>query len=553
MSLTFLSQRPLLPLPPLLIAGMLCLAFCASASAATAPKPHPPAAHGKPAEQVHTAQIPFDYNRVLMPYIVVQVSINGQPPLPFVVDTGSGGALLFIEPWAAQKLGLPLLAVDKDQFVPGQGQKTLTSTLIKTMKIVGTDEDKSLNLTFNNAADTKKETPFQVVSVIGFVGDKYQGPPPAGIIPSNLLSLPNMVWQIDFQRRLLILTQKMKDWKPVTGSVVVPLHRHSNYAYSLSVVLAADRSLQFLLDTGSPVTSIQNSAALSIFGEQSAKEVGDNPNRMFLYDVMLLPRFQIGSLVEPNVTIWENSGEAVTSSANIIGMDFLSRFLVTLDLGENKMYLKRRSDYALQAAPEATSEVRLEKRAGQYAAAWVAPGSPADLAGLHAGDLIKKADGQPLGALPFPAARNLLDGFEGTTAKLEVRTDRGKESALSFSRSKKFPGHRHALLGVSLDWVQGELLVSGVATGDPLEHALKWGDDLYSVNGVPVAKMTMDEAFRQLERPDVALQVWRDTDKTWQELHLAPLPAQTQVLSGPLPAVNRYSFDARKGWTAAPL
>jgi len=544
---------PRMLLSSLFVVGLTCSAFCGVVSAAKAPKPRAQPAHGKSAGLGRTAQIPFAYDRVLMPYIVVQVSINGQPPLPFVVDTGSGGALLFVEPWAAQKLGLPLLAVDKDQFVPGQGQKTLTSTLIKTMKIVGTNEDNSLNLTFNTPADTKKETPFQVVSVIGFVGDKYQGPPPAGIIPSNLLSLPNMVWQIDFQRRLLILTQKMKDWKPAAGSVVVPLHRHSNYAYSLSVALAANKNLEFLLDTGSPTTSIQNSAALAIPGEQSAKEAGGDPNRMFFYDVMLLPQFQIGSLVEPNVTIWENSGEAVTSSANIIGMDFLSRFLVTLDLGENKIYLKRRSDYALQAAPEATSEVRLEKRLGQYASASVAPGSPADLAGLRAGDFIKKVDGHTLDALPFPAARNLLDGFEGATAKLEVRTVGGKESTLSFPRSKKFPGHRHALLGISLDWVQGNLMVSGVAAGSPLEHILKWGDNLYFVNDVPVAKMTMDEAFQQLERPDVSLQVWRATDKTWQELHIAPLPTQTQVLTGPLPAVKRYSFDATMGWTVAPL
>lgn len=543
---------PRMLLSSLLVFGMTC-STCGAVAAANVSRPRALSGHGGRAEQVRTAQIPFDYDRVLMPYIVVQVSINGQPPLPFVVDTGSGGALLFIEPWAAQKLGLPLLAVDKDRFVLGQGQKTLTSTLIKTMKIVGTDQDDSLNLTFNTAADTKKETPFQVVSVIGSVDDKYQGPPPAGIIPSNVLSLPNMVWQIDFQRRLLILTQKMKNWKPPAGSVVVPLHRHSNYAYSLGVALAANKNLEFLLDTGSPTTSIQNSAALAIPGEQSAKEAGGDPNRMFFYDAMLLPRFRIGGLVEPNVTVWENYGEAVTSSANIIGMDFLSRFLVTLDLGENKMYLKRRSDYALQAAPEATSEVRLEKRLGQYASASVAPGSPADLAGLRAGDFIKKVDGHTLDALPFPAARNLLDGFEGATAKLEVRTVGGKESTLSFPRSKKFPGHRHALLGVSLDWVQGNLMVSRVAAGSPLEHALKWGDNLYSVNGAPVTKMTMDEAFRQLERPDMALQVWRATDKTWQDLHIAPLPTQTQVLVGPLPAVNRYSFDAKTGWSVAPL
>jgi hypothetical protein len=76
--------------------------------------------------------------------------------------------------------------------------------------------------------------------------------------------------------------------------------------------------------------------------------------------------------------------------------------------------------------------------------------------------------------------------------------------------------------------------------------------DIYSLNDQLVSKMTMDEAFQQLERPDLVLQVWRSLDKTWQEVHIAPLPAQTQVIAEPLPAVNNYTFDSKIGWTIAP-
>ena len=535
----------------------MCAVFCGLVSAEQAPKQTVPPAHGEPVKQRHSIEIPFDYDRISMPCVVVQASINGHPPLPFVVDTGSSNLLLSVEPWAAKKLDLPLLTTNDNQSVPGQGQKTLTNTIVKTVRILGIDKDNNctFNLTAENTDGPKKgNTPFQIVGIFDAWGDSYRGPQPAGIIPLDLLRLPRMIWQIDFQRKVLIFIQKTKDWKPPTGSFAVPLHENGSSECCLThATLPTGKTLDFMVDTGSPGTSMQNMAALPVLEDQSAKEAGDDPDRKLLNDVILLPRFQIGDLVEPNVAVRETSVTSATSSANILGMDFLSRFLVTLDLAENKMYLKRRPDYALQAAPEATSRVRLEKRAGQYNVACIEPVSPAYAAGLRVGVIIKQVDGQPLDTLPFPAARDLLDGFEGTTAKLKVRTLEGKEVAYSFSRSKKFLGRRHALLGVSLDWVQGNLMVSGVTTGSPLEHTLKWGDDLYSINDQPVAKMTMDKAFQHLERPDLALQVWRDADKTWQELHLAPLPLQTQVLVGPLPAVSRYSFGSKTGWTPAPL
>lgn len=217
-----------------------------------------------------------------------------------------------------------------------------------------------------------------------------------------------------------------------------------------------------------------------------------------------------------------------------------------------KMYLERRSDYAQQIAPEGKSGVRLEKRLAQSIVAWVEPGSPAEQAGVHAGDQVKDVDGQPIAGLPLPTAQDWLDGLQGTATKLDLQTVAGKNITVSFARSKKFVGRRHALLGVSLDWVQGHLMVSGVTAGSLLEHTLKWDDEIYFINAQPVAKMTMDEAFQQLERPDLALQVWRSSDKTWPELHLAPLPTQTQVLVGPPPAGKRYFFYSNAGWTVVP-
>jgi len=527
---------------------------CFYGLAVAAPAPKPPAAP----EETHTTIIPFDYDPVLMPYIVAQASINGQSPLPFVVDTGAEGGALFIEPWAAQKLDLPRLTTLKDLNLPGQGQKTFTGTLLKSFKVLGSQKgnDFNFNTTFVTEEKLKKfkqRSPFQVVDVVGFTGEYYHGPQQAGIIPSLLLGLPSEICQIDFQHKLITITLKTKNWKPPVGSIAIPLHQDASTGdlYNFAVTWTAGKTIDFSLDTGSPNNFVSKLAALPLPNAQSVQSVWTKADRKGTYDEVLLPQLRIGDLAEPNVALSEIDPVLATGAPNILGLDFFSRFFITLDLFDHKMYLKRRADYARLIVPEGQSEVRLEKNGTQYTAAWVDPSSPAAQAGLHTGDQVEKIDGQSLQELPQYVAQALLDGLELSPVTLGVQTVAGKET-ISFLRSRKFIGRRHALLGVSLDWFQGNLLVSGVTPGSPLDGTLKYGDDFYSINGQLVSKMTMNEAFQQLERPDVTLQVWRDTDKTWQEVHIAPLPNQTQVIVGPPPVGFRYFFYDRAGWTAVP-
>lgn len=101
-----------------------------------------------PPAQTRLVELPFKYDPSVLPCLLVQVSINGQPPLPFEVDTGTTGVLLTVEPWAAKKLGLPFLVTNKDTYLPGQpGQKTVTSTVLKTVEILGVKKSDHFKLT----------------------------------------------------------------------------------------------------------------------------------------------------------------------------------------------------------------------------------------------------------------------------------------------------------------------------------------------------------------------------------------------------------------------
>jgi len=456
------SRKPRLLLLVLLLLVLVLQCLCVLVSSASAPKSH------TAPEEAHTTIIPFDYDPILMPYIVVQASINGQPPLPFIVDTGSVGQYLQVEPGAAKTLGLPSLRPSKYQFVKGQGQRTVICTLINKIRIIGVGNNNDLTNIFKNEFYNTKEglqadTPFQIVDILSSLSNNLHGPLPVGIISLNLLQTSKMVWQIDFQHKHLIFICKEEHWKPTSDSFVVPIRQDTSTGlYDLSATVAPDHVLNFAIDSGSPISCVQNMAALPLSNAQSARAMNIMPDRRRLLDTVLLPQLDIGSLDEPNLVLYETSPGTATATANLLGLNFLSRFLVTFDFAGNKMYLQRRSDYARLIVSPGRSGVRLGKNGMQIKAAWVEPGSPAELAGLHIGQQIEQVDWQALGTLPLSEAQNILDGFQGMTANLVVRTAAEKEAEIHFTRLSQFFGWRHALLGVSLDWVQNNLMVDSV-------------------------------------------------------------------------------------------
>lgn len=78
------------------------------------------------------------------------------------------------------------------------------------------------------------------------------------------------------------------------------------------------------------------------------------------------------------------------------------------------------------------TEVRLD---GEITIVRVAPGGPADLAGLRAGDEILAADGTPLAGMTLEAAVDLLRGPSGSSVALAVRRDGGQPFDVTVRRS----------------------------------------------------------------------------------------------------------------------
>jgi hypothetical protein len=99
--------------------------------------------------------LPFyaDYDQSTSPgaaaeAIIVMASINGHPPLPFLLDTGSE-APVYLADWAAKSLGLSLNKAAWQSAKPGfhalLADKGITS--VNSIKLIGIDKHNNLRFT----------------------------------------------------------------------------------------------------------------------------------------------------------------------------------------------------------------------------------------------------------------------------------------------------------------------------------------------------------------------------------------------------------------------
>lgn len=109
----------------------------------------------------------------------------------------------------------------------------------------------------------------------------------------------------------------------------------------------------------------------------------------------------------------DNSAFNVGHTAGNIGMPILGRFELTTDYARNRILLKPRPDALAAPFPKDRAGALTRFADGAFTIAFVAPGSPAEAAGLKAGQVITAANGKPaadLGVTGFTALRMAAAG-----------------------------------------------------------------------------------------------------------------------------------------------
>ena len=197
---------------------------------------------------------------------------------------------------------------------------------------------------------------------------------------------------------------------------------------------------------------------------------------------------------------------------SLIGMDFLSRFRMTIDLKHQEMLLERSANYAQRVRLSGLPSILVAKQQGEYVVYDVLPSSAAAQAGIHAGDTIEQVDGQILSQFSAGAAQDILNGYAETKAEIVVKGSGRK--TIHYTRQSLFamPHGRQAGIGIGVTISEkGTLMIETVDNYSPAQEAgLKVGDQIKAINGLPVSTTPFDRLAAEMTKPagtTVVLQV----------------------------------------------
>jgi PDZ domain/Aspartyl protease len=127
---------------------------------------------------------------------------------------------------------------------------------------------------------------------------------------------------------------------------------------------------------------------------------------------------------------------ATTNWFGGLGLDFLSRHLVTIDFPHARLYLKPGKAFNRHDT-FTTSGMDLKRQQGQTVVT-ITPKSPADLAGLRDGDILLKVNGKDAASYELFDLRELLRSKEGTEIDVLFLRD-GKTHSATFKLHHRLP------------------------------------------------------------------------------------------------------------------
>jgi membrane-associated protease RseP (regulator of RpoE activity) len=447
--------------------------------------------------------VPFSYDPPAMPWIVVQVSINDKPPMPFIVDTGFSVALV-VDTEAAKKLDLH---PTQKKITLEQGGITLVETPIQSAYLAGQEP--------NDKAELALKIAYQCD--LRLFNNAYGGARIAGVIGGPVLS--EVTTRIDFEASTLMLFTSAHPPLHIPGAATLPVRRRGlDYRYNVTIAPKAGVSADLMLDTGSMGTVLPEAVAASLQPSDAISGWSATLYALYLGNTLLLPNLKVGEYIEPKVTV----DTTMTPSQAVMGLDLLSRFRVTLDFRNGFMTLERRADYARCLRMDGWTGIKLTQRQGHYYADDVRNGSPAQKAGITTGDRIVRVDGRALDDLPDLVADRIQSGYAYTRAELLLERKDGKHLTVHCQRESAFENPINPRLGMDAERRNGSpMTVQSVLPGFAAEKAgLRAGDTIIGMNGHPTAAITIEQVRAAMYLPEITLQVRR---KGEEKLHTVQL------------------------------
>lgn len=419
---------------------------------------------------------------------IVSVCINGSKPLYFIFDTGSTSTstgCMCIEPWAAKELKLTAQAGFDDR-EPSLSKETYTTSL---RKVEWVEENKQL---FN--ANCTSALVFRVAKLSHIAAPHRV----AGILCAEMFK--NMTVRFNFASKIISLFPY--NHKPIhtPDGVNISLRRDSDFPVLLLAKLKLDNfvTTDFMVDTGSAYLEILPQVAFLVPNLQISRDVSSAVSIKGEENVIsvLLPSIDIGTISEPSVLGKVNN----ISNYCLLGVNFLSRFIVTIDYPNNILTLQRAPNYAQVASLNGSVGFDVGEQNSKAIAKKVDGDYPAYSLGVRPGDVILAVDGVSVINKKIDFIQKLLRGKVESTVKVVFQRKEDKPYSVTITRKSTYvSSDREAGLGLDVNTqeVNGlltKVIVYNVVPGSSSNKGgLLPNDEIIAVNSVSIIGMPPSE------------------------------------------------------------
>lgn len=218
-------------------------------------------------------------------------------------------------------------------------------------------------------------------------------------------------------------------FRPGPGAVPVPVTSVGGIHAIPAVIEGQGPVLvDFDLGNGSPLLVFPNhwKPRRMLEGRQISKALSGAIGGLKPRDVAVVKTLTLAGVTFRDIpaVFGEDDGSAFdnTRTAGNIGMPILSRFKLTTDYSRERLLLTPRADAVAQPFAKDRSGLLARFAGGVFTLGLVAPGSPAEAAGLKAGQVITTVNGRPAADVGIPGFTALRTAAAGTPLAVTLQT-----------------------------------------------------------------------------------------------------------------------------------
>jgi predicted aspartyl protease len=348
--------------------------------------------------------LPF---RLLNNHVYVEATVNGKGPYTFIVDTG-GHTLL--SPRVAADAGLTVFG---SASTSGAGEKSEKTGFARYREIA--------------------LGPVRLTDQPAFITNIYdrsiEGIPVDGMVGFELFA--RFAVKLDYGAKVMTIGD-FSAFDPRGAGTPVPFKFYDHLPAVRGFI--DNMPARFDIDTGSrsevDITSpfVARHSLRQRYQPGISTITGWGVGGAARSYVVRLPSLTLGSVkVSSVVTGLSETKAGSTSDPNYegnIGSGLLKRFVASFDYRRKTMYLKRLDPQPADVGAFDRSGLWINAADAGFIVENVAPGGPAEQAGVLKGDTITAIDGKAVGAADLPDARLLLRSLPpGTVVELSLRRD----------------------------------------------------------------------------------------------------------------------------------